>query len=97
MDGAGLLELSQVSALLMDIVPPEAKVRQFQMGRGRLGGQNTSVPVQMARGMREIVRTKLRRLILDGKVKKHGSGKEAKYEWVGKAKASTDRQDSAGR
>jgi hypothetical protein len=97
MKDMGPLSVTQVAGLISDIIPPEAKVRCFELHRSRdksFAGKTTEQLAAL--GVRELARMKLIRLHYSGKVRKHGSGKETKYEWI-EAENDSPKGDPPGR
>lgn len=93
MAGAGPLSVTQIAALTSNLVPPEAKRRCFEMSNSGSGSRLT-LDGMLFVGMRCIIQLHLPQLLRKGKVKKHGSGREAKYEWI-EAENNQTGQDSA--
>lgn len=97
MSGKGPMSVTQISAELSPLVPVEAKVRN---GRLSYGTTKSPVPTDInflaEVGMRKLVMNKMPNYVrVLGKVRKHGSGKDAKYEWI--EEAGPAKQDPAGR
>jgi ribosomal protein S19E (S16A) len=84
--------LFQVVAGVADKILPEAAVRYEQMH----GGRTSQSPIEkrIQSGSFQIVRQKLNRLVISGKVEKDGKGKDARYRWIEKQDANA-KADSA--
>ncbi len=86
MSGSGWLTAFQVSAMVSDRIPPEAKARIAEWnkkGRPAFGSLDQMAEV----GLYQMVLNKLNKIAKCGGCEKHGIGKDAKFRWIEKNSA----------
>lgn len=82
MSGMGWLSLVQVTGMLSEKIPPEAKARHAELSKKC--GKYITLEEKMMIGCREVVRKRLDTLRGNGFVEKKGVGRDAKYRWIEK-------------